>query len=166
MEIRKATLEDLDEIMDLFEQAREFMKEQGNPAQWALSKYPPKEVLIEDIEKGRSYVCDDYGLILASFMYEFGRDKNYDYIEGSWDNDDAFYGIVHRITTRRGTVGIGSYCLDWAYNASGNLRIDTHEDNVPMKNLLQKLGFIRRGIVYMEDGSKRIGFSKTKAVRF
>ena len=34
MEIRKSEVKDLDILMDIFSQAREFMALQGNPHQW------------------------------------------------------------------------------------------------------------------------------------
>lgn len=40
----------------------------------------------------------------------------------------------------------------------GNLRIDTHADNHTMQHLIQKHGFQKCGIVYVEDGTPRIAY--------
>ena len=57
---------------------------------------------------------------------------------------------------------IGQFCLGWAYEQCGHLRIDTHTDNKVMQNLLKKLGFIRCGIIYViEDDNPRYAFEKT-----
>jgi hypothetical protein len=45
---------------------------------------------------------------------------------------------------------------------SGNIRIDTHRDNVPMLSLLDKSGFERCGIIYLKNGDERIAFQKIK----
>ena len=75
--------------------------------------------------------------------------------------DDSPYGVVHRITTDRKARGTATFCLNWAVRqAGGHLRIDTHEDNRPMRKLLEKLGFSRRGTVVVEDGTERIAFEK------
>ena len=37
--------------------------------------------------------------------------------------------------------GAASFCLDWAYAQTLNLRIDTYSDNIPMQKLLEKCGF-------------------------
>ncbi len=164
MEIRKAREEDIDLIMQILLEAKQFMVSQGNPNQW--TNYPTKEIILEDVERGDSYVCDDNGEILSTFMYRFANDPMYDYIEdGDW-LDDLPYAVVHRIATKRGSNGIGAYSLDWAYNASGNLRIDTHIDNIPMRNLLNKLGFTQVGTVYLPSGDSRLAFHKVKSTRF
>lgn len=165
MEIRKAGKEDIDILTELFAEARMFMRSMGNTEQWA-DGYPSRELILEDIAKGRSYVAEDKGEILASFMYDTEKDPAYEHIEGgSWPDDEP-YAVVHRIATKRGSNGIGAYCLDWAYNASGNLRIDTHKDNIPMKNLLKKLGFQFCGIVDLGNHKMRMAFYKKKDMRF
>ena len=145
MDIRKAKKGDIEVINNLYMDARKFMAENG------------KDCL---------YVCEDNGEILGVFFYEFADDETYAVIkDGSWI-DDSPYGVLHRIATKRGTNGIGAYCIDYAYNASGNLRIDTHEKNIPMRNLLKKLGFTECGIIYVREQSERIAYQKVKQSRF
>ena len=44
---------------------------------------------------------------------------------------------------------------------NGNLRIDTHGDNIVMQNLLAKMGFQYCGIVYVEeDRNPRLAYEK------
>ena len=38
--------------------------------------------------------------------------------------------------------------------------MDTHEDNISMQRLLEKNNFKYCGIIYLEDGNKRIAFEK------
>ncbi len=65
-------------------------------------------------------------------------------------NNDA-YGVVHRVASDGSRKGIGAFCLNWAYEQCGHLRIDTHPDNKTMQQLLSKLGFEKRGIIYVEE---------------
>ena len=59
--------------------------------------------------------------------------------------------------------GVGSACLNWAFNQCGHLRIDTHGDNGVMQRLLEKLGFEHRGTVFVEeDDYPRLAFEKTR----
>lgn len=160
MEIRKSTYDDVYRMLEIFKEAREFMKENGNPNQWGEA-YPPKSLLLQDIEEGNSYVCIKDGIIVGTFYYKEGEDPTYKKIyDGQWLNDKP-YGVVHRIATARGTRGVGSFCLDWCFNQSDNLKIDTHRDNIPMQRLLAKLGFNRCGIIYIENGEERIAYQKT-----
>ena len=46
MEIRKAKIEELDEIMEIFEHARQFMAKNGNASQWGTT-YPEQEIVDE-----------------------------------------------------------------------------------------------------------------------
>ena len=57
MEIRHSTKEDIPFIMKLYENARQFMKEHGNPNQWGPTNWPPEELIRSDIANGNSYVC-------------------------------------------------------------------------------------------------------------
>ena len=56
--------------------------------------------------------------------------------------------------------GAASFCLNWALEQCRNLRIDTHRDNVVMQHMLDKNGFQYCGIIYLEDGSERLGYQK------
>ena len=48
MHIRKAAQQDLHSIMKLYENARIFMREHGNPDQWGTA-YPPQNMIEADI---------------------------------------------------------------------------------------------------------------------
>ena len=79
--------------------------------------------------------------------------------DGDWINDSR-YGVVHRITSTGNVKGTASFCLNWALEQCGNIRIDTHRDNIVMQLLLDKNGFNYCGIVYVEDGTERIAYQK------
>ena len=51
MHIRKAAQQDLHSIMKLYENARIFMREHGNPDQWGTA-YPPQNMIEADICSG------------------------------------------------------------------------------------------------------------------
>lgn len=163
MEIRKSRAEDLPRIMEIYAYARDFMAAHGNPNQWGPTNWPPKDLIREDIRLGRSYVCEDDGRIVGTFYYNYGEDiePTYRVIEdGCWMNDES-YGVVHRVASDGSARGIGTFCLNWAFSQCGHLRIDTHADNVVMQQLLTKLGFEKRGIIYVEeDNYPRYAYEK------
>ena len=156
--IQKATLAQLPEILKLYAQARMFMAQNGNPDQWG-NAYPPEEMIREDIENGKSYVNLENGHIRAVFYFAVEEDPTYSYIEGAWLND-APYGVIHRIAVGESGKGVAAECIRFAYERCGNLRIDTHEKNIPMQGCLAKNGFARCGIIYLEDGDPRIAYQK------
>ncbi len=51
-----------------------------------------------------------------------------------------------------------------SYNQCGHLRIDTHNDNIVMQNLLPKPGFVHCGTIYVEeDDAPRLAYEKSEA---
>ena len=164
MRIRKTIEADLPKVMMIYDHARKFMTEHGNPNQWGPTNWPPEELIIKDIHKGCSYVCenDEVGVV-GTFYFAQGKDieANYRTIEdGSWIGNDQ-YGVVHRIASDGSEKGIGTYCITWALEQAGHLRIDTHGDNKVMQNMLRKLGFTYCGIVHVdEDEYPRLAFEK------
>lgn len=164
MEIRQTTLEDLETVMLLYSKARDFMRVHGNPAQWG-NTYPERELIEKDIHEGKSYVCIAEGEIVATFYFAEEEDPTYKEIEeGHWLND-ASYGVVHRIVGG-GQKGAASFCLNWCFNQCENIRIDTHRDNKPMQNLLQKNGFKYCGIIHIADGSERLAYQKVHITEY
>ncbi len=161
MEIRRARLEELDEIMSLYSAARSYMRENGNPEQWA-GGYPSEELIRADIDAGQSYLCVEDGEILGVFCYFFGEDPTYRQIEdGAWLNSHP-YGVLHRIAVSRHQKGVASFCFDYCFSQCGNLKIDTHRDNSPMQRSLAKNGFSRCGIIRLANGDPRIAYQKSR----
>ena len=160
MEIRKATLADFETVKRIYADARRFMKEQGNPDQWG-DRHPPVELLREDIEVGRLYLCVEGEEILGSFFFQVGDDPTYRVIHnGKWLND-APYGVIHRIAVAKQGRGVASVCFDFALSQCKNVKIDTHKDNIPMQRALEKKGFSYCGIIYIASGDERIAYQKS-----
>jgi RimJ/RimL family protein N-acetyltransferase len=162
MFIRPATYNDLDAAAKIYDDARAFMRESGNPTQWA-GVYPGKDDIEEGIEKGTSYVCEDKGEVVATFHFEANADdptyhKIYD---GCWKNDHP-YAVIHRIAVKYHGRGIADFCFNECFKILPNIKIDTHKDNIPMQRSLQKNGFEYCGIIYVKDGTPRAAFQKTK----
>ena len=103
-------------------------------------------------------------LVVAVFFYIAGADIEPCYAgieDGAW-LDPSPYGVVHRIASDGSVKGAGSFCIRWAYEQCGHLRIDTHPDNRVMQGLLAKLGFRRCGIIHVvEDNDPRYAYELT-----
>lgn len=160
MEIRKAVTADLSRILEIYAGARVFMTKTGNPRQWARRAWPPETLIRQDIGKGKCHVCVEENRILAVFYYDFGPDidPTYREIEGPGWSWTGPYGVVHRIAAEGGH-GAGRFCLRWALEQAGHLRIDTHPDNRVMQKLLESLGFQQRGVIHVaEDTDPRFAY--------
>ena len=163
MHIRRSTERDVERIMQIYAYAREFMAKTGNPNQWGPTNWPPEQLIHQDIAQGKSYVCEHEGIVVGAFFFDQGPDVEPTYAQiddGAWI-DDGPYGVVHRIAGDGSVRGIGQFCIDWAYGQCRHLRIDTHEDNRVMQNLLRKLGFVHCGTIYVyEDHYPRLACEK------
>ncbi len=164
MEITPATHADLSAILNVYDAARRFMQEAGNPDQWG-NGYPPREVVEADLGAGHLHLCREGDTLLGVFCYFEGSEPVYDAMtEGAWQND-APYGVIHRIAVSeagRGR-GVARFCFDYAFHRCHNLKIDTHRENRPMQKALAKSGFVYCGVVYYpERGGERLAYQKTE----
>lgn len=159
--IRLAETGDLDTLIALYETARGYMKAHGNPTQWGDS-YPERALLEEDIARRQLYVDVQEGAIHGAFVLALGEDPHYAVIEGGAWLNDAPYGAIHRVAGDGKVKGTFSRCVEFCRGQIGELRIDTHQNNHTMQHLIERHGFVRCGVVYMEDGSPRIAYQNTK----
>lgn len=168
MQIRKSKLEDLDRIMEIYVFAREFMAKNGNPNQWGPTNWPPEGLIENDIKTGNSYVCiTPEDEIIGTFFFIQGKDIEPTYAEiadGTW-LDNSPYGVIHRLASDGSKKGIGSFCIKWVYEQCNHIRIDTHIDNIVMQKLVEKLGFIHCGTIYVEqDNYPRLAYEKSSKI--
>lgn len=155
--IRKATAADLADIKKIYEKARRFMRDNGNSSQWEDADAPELKSA-DDIASGQLYVMEDETGIHAAFVFWKGEDPLYRVIEqGTWLSEEE-YGVVHRVASDGSVCNVLTKVMEFCKKEIGHLRIDTHEDNKVMQHVLEKNGFQRCGIVYVEDGSPRIAY--------
>jgi len=165
MTIRKTTPHDLAIVMEIYAYAQAYMIENGNPNQW-WTVHPPQALIEEDIRAGLSYVVTDdnpgnANEVIAVFYFNVEEEPTYSKIDGTWLNDCP-YGVVHRIAKGARGKGVGAFVLNWCIAQHPNIRIDTHRDNAAMLRLLEKLGYTRCGIIWLDDlGDERIAFQKS-----
>jgi len=158
MKIRKASLNDLKDILSILSFARNFMKENGNPTQWG-DDWPSEWIIKEDIEKGQSFVVvDDNDKVLATYAFIIGIDKTYIEIrEGKWLSDDE-YGTIHRLGSSQKEKDIFSFIMSEIKKLHINIRVDTHENNKPMISQLLKNGFTYCGHISPIEGGDRLAY--------
>lgn len=158
MEIRKTTTNDIDAVMDIFAAAKRYMRANGNTSQWG-SDYPARDIIAHDIAHGGSYVILENDEIVGTFALLIGEDESYRVIEnGAWRLDKP-YGTIHRLASNGTARGLSKACFDFCASQIDYLRADTHADNRPMQQLLEKYGFRRCGIIHgARDGGARIAY--------
>ena len=153
-------MEDLPVILSLRDQAREIMRGYGNVYQWP-DGYPPEDRFRHDIEVGGSYVIsDEGGAIVATFALLPGPDPTYHVIyDGQWLDEEPYH-VIHRIASTPDSHGIFTTLMDYCESVAPNIRIDTHEANVIMRQGLEKRGYRYCGTIIIADGTERMAFQK------
>ena len=94
--IRHAAESDLPRILEIYDIARQFMRQSGNMTQW-INGYPSEPLLRQDITNGDLYVMEDEGGVYCVFALVMGDDPTYAEIEGAWQDTATPYGTIHRI---------------------------------------------------------------------
>ena len=168
MRIRRTKEADIPRVLEIYDYAKKFMAENGNPNQWR-GNYPSIDDVRRDIKNGGYVIAkesegekpDKENLeeeILGVFVLEENaHELAYDTIEGSWLNDEP-YAVIHRCATLHNHKGIGQFFMDWCIKKVNNIRVDTHEDNLPMLKFLEKNNFIYCGKVVYESVGERLAF--------
>lgn len=165
MVFRKSVKNDLEAIMEIIRDAQENFKAKGIN-QWQ-NGYPNSESILKDIEEENSYVLVQDNRIIATAAVIFGEEVTYRTIfEGKWLSDQP-YAVVHRIAVALDQKGRGLSFeimkqVEILCSEKGvtSLKVDTHEENLPMQGLLKKAGYCYCGIIYLLDGQKRLAYEK------
>ena len=153
---RPATESDIDGIMLIVRQARNYLKNH-RVDQWQ-GEYPTQDIFAADIANGECYAVT-YGERLAGFFClteapESGYDKITD---GKWHGEGK-YCTLHRMAIQaqfRGT-SLSDMLIDFADDmarAKGAecVRTDTHRKNKAMQRLLKRKGYVYRGNVLVDE---------------
>lgn len=165
MEYRKTELLEVSEVMKIIDSAKEYLKKQGLD-QWQ-DGYPNDMVIENDVKAGISYVWVENSEIFGTTALSFDGEVTYEEIhEGNWKSNQK-YGVIHRMAVSEKAKGSGvavqmmndaeKICTQ---NKVYSIKVDTHENNKPMQRLLEKLGYEYCGIIYLENGDKRVAFEK------
>ena len=155
MLFRQAQIEDLEAIWQIILYAKETMRQRGSE-QWQ-DGYPFRETIEQDIAHHYAYVVEEAGEIVAYVAISGDGEPTYQKIEGAWLSDDP-YMVGHRIAVSE--RGKGKQAEEIALVLGfHSLRADTNYDNLAMKHILEKEGFVYCGIIQVRDG-KREAFQK------
>lgn len=163
MELRLAFPNEVGKIMTIIEEARAFLKASGSD-QWQ-GAYPAETDIFEDILKGQGWVAVIEGDIVAYAAVIVGQEEAYEKIyDGKWQHNHPRYTVFHRIAVSGQFSGqkIGQTFIQGLIegHAGPDFRCDTHEKNVIMQHILEKLGYVYCGKIPLEG--ERLAYQKIK----
>lgn len=165
MIFRQATMNDLDDIMVVINEAIAFLKECGID-QWQNGN-PNINLVIDDINNGRGHVLVDEEGIYGYVDLLLTGEPTYDVpVSGAFKYNEP-YATMHRtaISNRKRGMGLASFminecakkCKELGY---GYIRIDTHHDNKRMRHVIEREGFEAVAEIILTDGTYRIAYEK------
>lgn len=164
--LRKTKKDELELVMMLIEEGREFLKEQG-VNQWQHGS-PSHDVIINDIKDGISYIYEISGEIVDTAMLTT-FDEDYESYPTFW-SENSSYLAIHRLATAKQfrNQGIARKFMKAIHLSAKSqkikfLRIDTHLDNKIMRKFLSGFGFEEKGRIKLTmknilDDKERVAY--------
>lgn len=162
-ELTLARWEELDAVMEILRSGRAFQRQQGF-VQWD-DTHPTQAAVEDDIRRGDGYAIRVDGCLAGYLCLSFDGDPAYPEIVGAWRFDGA-YAVIHRMALGENHRGRG--LTGEIFRLAGEiakardvdiLRIDTHRDNLRMRHVLEKHGFVCCGTV-VQNGGERLAFDQ------
>lgn len=166
MIFRKTKFEDINDVLKIIDDAKNYFKD-NNIDQWQKG-YPNKEIIEQDIINKEGYVLIDNDTnIIGTLSLSFRGEPTYKEIyNGKWLTNNDF-GVLHRVAVdiKYKGKGLANIMISEAEKIAKSkgfksLRVDTHENNIPMQRVLNKSNFKRCGNIYLIDGDERIAYEK------
>ena len=164
---RRATLEDIEQVMVAVEDSRALLRDQGN-GQWQ-DGYPNRDNFINDINNKRLFVVLEEGhpenvIGCCALTY---REEDYHHLyEGRWLTDLP-YMVMHRVALKKEyrNKGYGKKLFEVFLEQAKiegfrSLRIDTHEGNAIMRHLIESYGFQYCGKAILTPNKDRFMYER------
>lgn len=152
---RKATKEDLPQVLELYKAVVENMLSCGI-LQWS-DEYPNKEVLSSDIDRGELILGLNKKQIVSAFVMNCDADP--DYYSADWQYPNAKWCVVHRLCVSPSfhRKGLATQVMEYVEQTAKEegfeaIHLDTFSGNPKALNLYHKLGFVDVGESFWARG--------------
>lgn len=151
---RKATMDDLDRICEIYSKIHTLEEEGKASTGWIRTVYPTRKTAEDSIINGDMFVEEVDGLITAAAKINQEQVDVYSNVKWTYDVPDDEIMVLHTLVVSPDLSGKGygsgfvsfyeSYALE---NGCHYLRMDTNERNINARTLYKKLGYTEAGIV-------------------
>lgn len=155
IEMRKANIEDLKFIIQLYKKAIVQMEHCGI-SQWD-DLYPSEEILHQDILKHQMYIGEIDSKIVSVFVLNQEYDEAYN--TGNWIYNETSFFIVHRlcvdpVVQGKGVGSMTMLLIEDFLRSKGieSIRLDAFSLNPSALKMYEKFGYMRVGLVNWRKG--------------
>ncbi|GAA0320285.1 GNAT family protein [Oceanobacillus oncorhynchi subsp. oncorhynchi] len=164
IEMRNGTLEDVEDMMQIINRARNKLAASGSP-QWSDEDTPKEEDIRREVEKGNNYLFTINEQIIGTAIITNEEEPAYSSIRyGDWDtSQEDNYATIHKFAINPDINGKGygkmfMKLLLFMCEEKGikEIRIDTHPKNRAMQHVILSAGFKFKGIIQLpfENGER------------
>ncbi len=160
--IRNARAEDLSSVLKIYQEAKNFIASYNSP-QWQ-DHGPDENSFCRDLNNNALFVNEQEEGISAVMSLYFSEPTYNKVYGGAWPKNSTPYAVIHRIAIASSShhQGLATQFFDYVKTIKPikSIRIDTHEMNIPMRNLLIKSGFIFVGVIFLsyEKDNQRLAY--------
>jgi GNAT superfamily N-acetyltransferase len=146
VEIRPATAADLDDVLDVLNEAARWLASRGIN-QWPIDGFP-RDLIAADLSRAQVYIARRDRRAVGTFTLQWSD-------EIFWPGAVGEAGYVHRIAVRRDSRGLGVELLKTAERATiaaGRklLRLDCYAGNDTLCAYYEQAGFVRRAEIEVD----------------
>ena len=148
MNIRKGTIQDLDEISVLYDTLNDYLDCHINYPGWRKGIYPIREDAEAGISENSLFVAEMDGRIAGTFILRHTPEEAYSLADWhtSLDYDSIFVLYTFAVHPHFLHQGVGHNCMQFILDYSVQqgmkaIRLDVYEKNIPAIRLYEKMGF-------------------------
>ena len=157
--LHPASMDELEEIVDFYNDIIDHQDEKEFGAQWTKDVYPARRDFVSALERGAMHIGRVDGRLACGAIVS-GNDEIYDDVDWPTRVSPEEVGVIHILTVNDDFAGRGfakklvAYCAD-VCRAQGRkvLRLDVLKGNLPAEKLYLKCGFrfVCEQKIYYED---------------
>ncbi|WP_296112475.1 GNAT family N-acetyltransferase [uncultured Anaerococcus sp.] len=156
--MRKAEIKDINEIKYIIDNAKRSLKEDGVD-QWQIDSMD-YDFIRDEINSKKAYVYEEEGEILSyAFLSDYKEPaykKRDDDLKGYRPLTIHTFAVKDEMKKKGVAMKFFIDIIKYAgENSFDSLRIDTHEDNVKMRGLINKMGFKIVGEIFIDEEGKK-----------
>lgn len=148
MIFEKASIEDINEISELYDAVCDYLASDINYPGWKKGIYPIREDALEGLRDNALYIMKDENRIAGTVMLKHKPEEGYRNVKWNTGNDYEKIYVIYTLAVhpdyRR--MGVGSAIMEEVEKIARNegcvsIRLDVVKDNYPAEKLYVRQGF-------------------------
>lgn len=152
--IKKGTVNDIDEMENLYDKLNDYLESGTNYPSWLKGKYPNRETAVNGIKNNSLFVLKINNEIAGSIILNHEPETGYTQVIWGIEADYKDVVVIHTLVVHPKYLknGIGKKLMDFAKRYSieqkmKTIRLDVSIRNAPAISLYEKCGYSYVGTV-------------------